>query len=61
MRNLEVIIAFLVLTMFGCFCGELAYAKPNPNEVLKGMFVPNLSGNGATAIAISLIGALLTP
>lgn len=61
MRNLEAIIAFLVLTMFGCFLGELVYAKPNPNEVLKGMFVPNLSGNGATAIAISLIGALLTP
>lgn len=61
MRNLEAIIAFLVLTMFGCFVGELTYAKPKANEVLKGLFLPKLSGNGATAIAISLIGALLTP
>eukprot|EP00253_Pinus_taeda_P027445 PITA_27445 len=61
MRNLEAIVALLVLTMLGSFIGELAYAKPKPTEVLKGMFVPNLSGHGAVAIAISLIGALLTP
>ena len=61
MRNLEAIVAVLVLTMFGCFFGELAYAKPKPQELLKGMFVPKLSGNGAIGIAISLIGALLTP
>lgn len=61
MRNLEAIVALLVLTMLGSFIGELAYAKPKPTEVLKGMFVPNLSGHGAVGIAISLIGALLTP
>lgn len=60
-RNLEAIVALLVLTMLVSFIGELAYAKPKPIEVLKGMFIPNLSGNGAVGIAISLIGALLTP
>lgn len=61
MRKLEAIVALLVLTMLGSFIGELAYAKPKPTEILKGMFVPNLSGHGAVGIAISLIGALLTP
>lgn len=47
--------------MFGCFIGELAYAKPKAKELLKGMFIPNLRGSGATGIAISLIGVFLTP
>jgi len=59
MRNLEAIITFLVLTMFGYFFGELAYAKPKANEVLKGMFIPNLRGSGETCIYISLLGVFL--
>jgi len=46
--------------MFGCFFGELAYAKPKANEVLKGMFIPNLRGSGETCISLSLNATFLT-
>ncbi|ERM99240.1 hypothetical protein AMTR_s00092p00132440 [Amborella trichopoda] len=60
-RKLEFLIAFLVFTIAACFFGELAYAKPIPSEVLKGLFVPQLKGNGATGLAISLLGAMVMP
>eukprot|EP00253_Pinus_taeda_P001329 PITA_01329 len=60
-RKLEAIVALLVFTMFGCFFGELAYAKPKADEVVKGLFVPQLKGNGATGLAISLLGAMIMP
>lgn len=60
-RKLELFIALLVFLMFGCYIGELAYAKPKAKEVLKGLFVPQLKGQGATALAISLIGAMIMP
>ncbi|XP_042436043.1 metal transporter Nramp3-like [Zingiber officinale] len=60
-RKLELFIAFLVLTMAGCFFSELAYAKPNSSEVFKGLFVPQLKGNGSTGLAISLLGAMVMP
>lgn len=40
---------------------ELGYANPNPREVLRGLFVPQLKGNGATGLAISLLGAMVMP
>ena len=40
---------------------ELGYAKPDAKEVLKGLFVPQLKGSGATGLAISLLGALVMP
>jgi len=61
MRKLEVFIALLLLTMLGSFLAELVHAKPKPTELLKGLFIPRLSGQGATGLAISLIGALITP
>lgn len=60
-RKLEFLIAFLVLTIAGCFFMELGYANPNPREVLRGLFVPQLKGNGATGLAISLLGAMVMP
>ncbi|KAK2976018.1 hypothetical protein RJ640_011805 [Escallonia rubra] len=47
--------------MAACFFGELSYVKPPAADVLKGMFIPNLKGNGATADAIALLGALIMP
>lgn len=44
-----------------CFFVELGYAKPDPIEVSKGLFVPQLKGNGATGLAISLLGAMVMP
>lgn len=61
MRKLEFLIAFMVFTMAACFFVELAYAKPNSSEVLKGLFVPQLKGTGATGLAISLLGAMVMP
>lgn len=54
-------ITFLVLTIAACFFAELGYAKPAATEVLNGLFVPQLKGNGATGLAISLLGAMVMP
>ncbi|KAG6394669.1 hypothetical protein SASPL_145258 [Salvia splendens] len=40
---------------------ELSYVKPPAKEVMKGMFVPKLKGQGATGDAIALLGALVMP
>ncbi|XP_030545139.2 metal transporter Nramp5-like [Rhodamnia argentea] len=60
-RKLEVLIATLVFLMAACFFGELSYVKPPTSKVLKGMFIPKLSGNSATGDAIALLGALVMP
>ncbi|KAI4389193.1 hypothetical protein MLD38_001445 [Melastoma candidum] len=60
-RKLEMLIAVLVFVMAACFFGEMSYVKPSAAEVLKGMFVPKLNGQGATADAIALLGALVMP
>ncbi|EFJ20765.1 hypothetical protein SELMODRAFT_418073 [Selaginella moellendorffii] len=60
-RKLEFVITGLVMTMTVCFFAELGYAKPDSKELLRGMFVPQLRGNGATALAISLLGAMIMP
>ncbi|KAK6127891.1 hypothetical protein DH2020_038367 [Rehmannia glutinosa] len=60
-RKLEILIAFLVFTIASCFFVELGYAKPGSSEVLRGLFVPQLKGSGATQLAISLLGAMVMP
>lgn len=55
------LISTLVFVMAGCFFGEMSYVKPPASDVLKGMFVPKLSGHGATGDAIALLGALVMP
>ncbi|OIT03259.1 PREDICTED: metal transporter Nramp5-like [Nicotiana attenuata] len=60
-RKLELLIAVLVFVMAACFFGEMSYVKPPAKQVLKGMFIPKLNGNGATADAIALLGALVMP
>lgn len=60
-RKLELLISVLVFTMAACFFGELSYVKPPASGVLKGMFIPKLSGQGATGDAIALLGALVMP
>ncbi|KAJ6997915.1 metal transporter Nramp5-like [Populus alba x Populus x berolinensis] len=47
--------------MAACFFGEMSYVKPPATDVLKGMFIPKLSGQGATGDAIALLGALIMP
>ncbi|KAG4147705.1 hypothetical protein ERO13_D05G239300v2 [Gossypium hirsutum] len=60
-RKLEMLIAVLVFVMAGCFFGEMNYVKPPASGVIKGMFVPKLAGQDATADAIALLGALVMP
>ncbi|KAM7255818.1 hypothetical protein ACFE04_011559 [Oxalis oulophora] len=60
-RKLELLIAILVFVMAGCFFGEMSYVKPPASGVIKGMFIPKLSGQGATGDAIALLGALVMP
>lgn len=54
-------IAMLVFVIAACFFGELAYVKPPAAEVLKGLFIPKLNGDGAAGDAIALLGALVMP
>jgi len=51
----------LVFVMAACFFGELSIVKPPAVEVIKGLFIPRLKGDGATADAIALLGALVMP
>lgn len=60
-RKLEMLIAVLVFVMAACFFGEMGYVKPPASGVIEGMFVPKLSGQGATGDAIALLGALVMP
>jgi len=60
-RKLEFVVTMLVLVMAACFFGELSYVKPPAKDVIKGLFTPQLKGDGATADAIALIGALVMP
>ncbi|KAM0905897.1 hypothetical protein ACQ4PT_017098 [Festuca glaucescens] len=60
-RKLEFLIAFLVFLIATCFLVELGYSKPNSSEVVRGLFVSEIKGNGATGLAISLLGAMVMP
>lgn len=61
MRKLEFLISMLVFVMAACFFGELSFVKPPAVDVVKGLFIPRLKGDGATADAIALLGALVMP
>ncbi|GLT69452.1 hypothetical protein SLA2020_416010 [Shorea laevis] len=60
-RKLEGLVSVMVFVMAACFFGEMSYVKPPADNVLKGMFVPKLKGQGATGAAIALLGALVMP
>eukprot|EP01018_Ginkgo_biloba_P024326 Gb_08087 [translate_table: standard] len=60
-RKLEMVIAILVFIMAACFFGEMGYAEPDAAGIFKGLFVPLLNGDGATGLAISLLGAMVMP
>ena len=51
----------LVLVVGGCFCIVMAQARPSAKDIVTGMFVPKLTGRGATSDAIALLGALIMP
>lgn len=51
----------MVFVMAGCFFVEMSIVKPPVNEVLQGLFIPRLSGPGATGDSIALLGALVMP
>lgn len=55
------LIAVLVFVMAACFFGEMGFVKPPASGVIEGMFIPKLSGQGATGDAIALLGALVMP
>ncbi|KAL6595024.1 hypothetical protein ACP70R_048127 [Stipagrostis hirtigluma subsp. patula] len=60
-RKLEFLVALLVFIMAACFFVEMSIVKPPAKEVLKGLFIPKLSGSGATGDTIALLGALVMP
>ncbi|KAI8537394.1 hypothetical protein RHMOL_Rhmol09G0020200 [Rhododendron molle] len=60
-RKLEMFVAIMVFTMAACFFAEMSFVKPPAADLLKGLFVPKLSGQTATGDAIALLGALVMP
>ncbi|MQM03929.1 hypothetical protein Taro_036712 [Colocasia esculenta] len=60
-RKLELLVSTMVFVMAACYFAELGYVNPPASEVLKGLFVPRLKGDGATGDAIALLGALVMP
>ncbi|KAJ1382544.1 NRAMP family [Sesbania bispinosa] len=60
-RKLELLISTLVFVMAACFFVEMSYVHLPLSDVLKGMFVPKLNGEGAVGDAIALLGALIMP
>ncbi|KAK1274934.1 Metal transporter Nramp5 [Acorus gramineus] len=59
--KVELLISVLVFIMAGCYFAELRYLKPPTSLVIRGLFIPKLKGQGATADAIALLGALVMP
>ncbi|KAG5530614.1 hypothetical protein RHGRI_025543 [Rhododendron griersonianum] len=53
--------AIMVFTMAASFFAEMSFVKPPAADLLKGLFVPKLSGQTATGDAIALLGALIMP
>ncbi|KAK8459220.1 hypothetical protein SEVIR_2G103100v4 [Setaria viridis] len=47
--------------MAACFFIEMSIVKPPSEEVIHGLFVPSLSGSGATGDTVALLGALVMP
>ncbi|KAE9450468.1 hypothetical protein C3L33_17630, partial [Rhododendron williamsianum] len=60
-RKLEMFVAIMVFTMAASFFAEMSFVKPPAADLLKGLFVPKLSGQTATGDAIALLGALIMP
>ncbi|XP_058179637.1 metal transporter Nramp7.2-like isoform X1 [Rhododendron vialii] len=60
-RKLEVAIGILLLVVGGCFFSMMVHARPCPEEIMAGMFIPKLTGTRATRDAIALLGALIMP
>ncbi|XP_052201386.1 metal transporter Nramp5-like isoform X3 [Diospyros lotus] len=60
-RKLELLIAVLIFLIAACFFGELSHVKPPATDVLKGLFIPKLSGQGAVGDAIAMIGTNVVP
>ena len=60
-RKLEVFVGLLILVIAACFFAEMAYAPIRTAEVLEGMLLPYLRSPGATALAVSLVGAVVMP
>eukprot|EP00245_Coleochaete_scutata_P003495 TRINITY_DN1511_c0_g2_i2.p1 TRINITY_DN1511_c0_g2~~TRINITY_DN1511_c0_g2_i2.p1 ORF type:complete len:568 (-),score=102.99 TRINITY_DN1511_c0_g2_i2:532-2235(-) len=60
-RKLEIFISLLVFVIAACFFVEMGYASPNFSEIIEGLVVPRLRDTHATAIAISLVGAVVMP
>ena len=54
-------VALLVFIMAACFFVEMSIVMPSAKEVIKGLFIPKLSGSGATGDTIALLGALVMP
>ncbi|XP_066393719.1 metal transporter Nramp1-like isoform X2 [Miscanthus floridulus] len=60
-RKLELLVGLLVFVMAACFFIEMSIVKPPAKEVIYGLFIPSLSGPGATGDTIALLGSLVMP
>jgi manganese transport protein len=60
-RRLEAVIAGLVGVIVVAFAFEVFLAKPNPQEVVKHIFVPGFEGSESILLAAGILGATVMP
>ncbi|EKX44047.1 hypothetical protein GUITHDRAFT_87626 [Guillardia theta CCMP2712] len=64
MRIIEVLIVAMITTICVCFAVELAFARPDGIEMLKGCFVPSASlitNPGMLFVGVGILGATVMP
>jgi len=60
-RRLEAAITGFVAVIVFAFGLDLLKSQPSAGGVVRGMFVPQFSGNGSALLAVSIIGATVMP
>src|SRR5712691_1942126 len=60
-RPLEAVIVGFVAVIGACYVGELFFAKPSLEAVVRHAFVPQFAGSESVLLAVGIIGATVMP
>jgi len=60
-RRLETVIAALVGVIVVAFAIQVVLARPGVHQVVRGTFVPGISGTSALLLAVGIVGATVMP
>lgn len=60
-RRIEAVIAGLVGVIVIAFAFEVLFARPDPGEVVKHLFIPGFEGKESVLLAVGILGATVMP